>query len=80
MSPTTCPEAEVQIEAYATCYFTQTMDFPVTAGEEVWLRVQPAYVSGWQEEFTYVMTVSNNAFDVVPTESRSWGQVKALYR
>lgn len=79
MSPTSCPETVVEMEEYATCYFIQTMTFPVTAGEEVWLRIEPAYGTTWWEEFHYVMTVSNNAFEVVPTEVQSWGGVKALY-
>ena len=80
MSPTSCPESIVEIETYASCFWTETMTFPVTAGEEVWLRVEPAYDFGYLDEFIYVMTVSNNAFDVVPTEKMSWGGVKALYR
>jgi len=57
-----------------------TLLFPVTAGEEIWLWVGPIDFTGPVTEFTYFMTVSNNMFDAVPNEEKSWGEVKALYR
>ncbi len=80
LAPLDCGEVAVELETIAQCYTPGTLSFPVTAGEEIWLWVGPSAYSGYDNEFTYIMTVSNNAFDVVPTEGVSWGGVKALYR
>jgi hypothetical protein len=80
LSPTNCAEVSVELEAVAFCFVPTTLTFPVTAGEEIWLWVGPMFFYGLETEFTYIMTVTNNAFDVVPTEKLSWGEVKALYR
>ena len=80
LAPLDC--ATTGVELQATCNFADpaTLTFSVTAGEEIWLWVGPTVFSGPVTEFTYFMTVTNNQFDVVPTEGLSWGQVKALYR
>jgi hypothetical protein len=80
LAPTDCDEVGVELQALADCEAPETLSFPVTAGEEIWLWVGPANYTGPVTEFTYFMTVSNNTFDVVPNEGMSWGQVKSLYR
>jgi hypothetical protein len=62
------------------CDVPATLSFPVTTGEEIWLWTGPTTFEGPVNEFTYFMTVSNNMFDVVPSEGMSWGKVKSLYR
>ena len=78
--PLDCAEVAVELQAAVDCEAPGTLSFPVTAGEEIWLWVGPSTFSGPVAEFPYFMTVSNNQFDVVPSEEMSWGGVKALYR
>jgi len=80
LAPTDCNEVGVELSAVAGCEAPATMSFPVTAGEEIWLWTGPTTFEGPVNEFTYFMTVSNNMFDVVPSEGMSWGKVKSLYR
>jgi hypothetical protein len=80
MSTPDCDNMDVEASAISGCYVPVTLTFPVTAGEEVWLSVEPTEYLGFPVEFTYYMTVTNNQFDVVPGEKVSWGGVKALYR
>ncbi len=79
-SPLYCEHLVVYLWAQADCEAPATLTFPVTAGQENWLWVCPTTFTGPVTEFTYFMTVSNNTFDVVPTEEMSWGRVKSLYR
>jgi hypothetical protein len=80
LSPLDCGEVAVELQTIADCYMPATLSFPVTAGEEIWLWVGSTVYTGPVTEFIYIMTVSNNAFDVVPVEDMNWGGVKALYR
>lgn len=80
LAPLDCENIEVELNAEASCQAPATLSFPVTVGEEVWLWVGPTDFSGPYGEFTYFMTLSNNAFDTVPNEGISWGGLKALYR
>jgi hypothetical protein len=80
LAPLDCGEVAVELETVTTYDTPGTLSFPVVAGEEIWLWVGPTAFSGYVNEFIYIMTVSNNEFDVVPTEGVSWGGVKALYR
>jgi len=75
-----CSSAEYYLGMTVDCGAPGTLTFPVTAGNYQWLWVGPNSFTGPVTEFTYFMTVSNNTFDVVPTEGMSWGQVKSLYR
>lgn len=80
MAPLDCATVEAELGAIVSCENPATLSFPVDAGEEIWLMVCPTTFSGPVTEFTYFMTVSNNTYDTVPTEKKSWGGVKALYR
>lgn len=80
LAPTDCEGVAVELQAISDCWVPQTLSFPVTAGEEIWLWVGPTEFDGPVTEFLYFMTVTNNQFDVVPDEDMSWGGVKALYR
>jgi hypothetical protein len=80
LGPTDCAEVSVELEAVAYCFSPTTLTFPVTAGEEIWLWTGPTTFEGPVTEFTYFATISNNLFDVVPTDEMSFGGVKALYR
>ena len=80
LAPLDCETVAVELQALVRCGNPVTLSFPVVAGEEIWLWVGPATFSGPVTEFTYFMTVSNNTFDIVPTEGISWGQVKSLFR
>lgn len=80
LAPTDCDEVAVEQSAIAYCFWPETMTFPVTAGEEIWLWVGPTEFTGWVTEFIYTMTVTNNTFNVVPSEEKSWGNIKAMYR
>jgi len=75
-----CDNLVIDEEVFSWCYYPNTMTFPVEAGEEIWLWFGPTEFTGWVFEFNYIMTVSNNMYDVVPIEEKSWGQVKSLYR
>ena len=80
LAPTDCAEVAVELQAEAGCQQPATLSFPVTAGEEIWLWTGPTTFNGPVNEFTYFATLSNNLFDVVPTDEMSFGGVKALYR
>ena len=80
LAPLDCAEVGVELSATADCEAPATLVFPVTEGEEIWLWLGPTNFEGPTTEFPYFMTVSNNSFEVVPTERASWGGVKALYR
>lgn len=80
LGPPECALVGVELSAQTQCHTMAELVFPVTAGEEIWLWVGPADFSGPVSEFTYFMTVTNNMFDVVPSEAVSWGQVKSMYR
>ncbi len=80
VAPIDCEEASPELNVPADCGEPGTLVFPVTAGEEIWLWVGPSDFFGPVTEFTYFLTVSNNMFDVVSSEDKTWGGVKALYR
>lgn len=80
LSSTDCATAQPQVFNDADCGEPGTVTFAVTEGQEVWLWVGPMDFTGPVTEFTYFMSVSNNMFNVVPSEEKSWGGVKALYR
>ena len=80
LAPLDCATVAVELQAIADCEAPATLTFPVTAGEEIWLWTGPTTFEGPVTEFPYFMTVSNNTFNVIPTEELSWGGVKALYR
>jgi len=80
LAPTDCNEVGVELMAETFCDVPATLSFPVTTGEEIWLWTGPTTFEGPFNEFTYFMTVSNNMFNVVPSEGMSWGKVKSLYR
>ena len=80
LAPTDCAIVAVELDVVADCGVPVTLSFPVSAGEEIWLWVGPTDFTGPVNEFTYLLTVSNNTFDVVPNEGMSWGRVKSLYR
>jgi len=80
LDPPDCMYVEPGLNVPTDCGEPGTLLFPVTAGEEIWLWVGPIDFTGPVTEFTYFMTVSNNMFDAVPNEEKSWGEVKALYR
>jgi hypothetical protein len=80
VGPTDCATASPELTVPADCGEPGNLVFPVTAGEEIWLWVGPTDFSGPVLEFTYFLTVSNNMFDVVGAEDKTWGGVKALYR
>ena len=53
---------------------------PTTPGATYWVFVAPAaWVSGLSE-FNYCLEICGLAYDIVPTEPASWGEVKSLYR
>jgi hypothetical protein len=80
LAPTDCANVAVELQATADCEQPATLAFPVQADEEVWLWVGPTTFEGPVTEFTYFATFSNNLFDVVPAEEKSFGDVKAMYR
>lgn len=84
LSPTDCNSTGVELQAETTGCAEAVLEFPVVAGEEVWLWVGPTDFVAPEgtnvREFYYFATVSNNMFDVVPNEEMSFGGVKALYR
>ena len=80
LDPPDCMNVEPELNVPTGCGEPGTLLFPVTAGEEIWLWVGPTDFTGPVTEFTYFMTVSNNMFDAVPNQEKSWGGVKALYR
>ena len=80
LAPLDCATVGVELQAIADCDAPATLAFAVTAGEQVWLWIGPTTYTGPVLEYDYFMTVSNNVFDVVPTEEMSFGGVKALYR
>ena len=75
-----CSIVAVELQAIADCDAPATLSFPVTAGETVWLWVGPTVFGPPLAEWQYYMYVSNNIYDVVPTEDMSFGGVKALFR
>ncbi|MFH1841782.1 MAG: hypothetical protein ABIF77_01110 [bacterium] len=53
---------------------------PTTPGGRYWVFVAPAeWISG-PLEFNYCLEICGITYDVIPTESASWGTVKSLYR
>lgn len=80
LAPTDCGTTAVELSAIANCDAPASLVFPVTENEVVWLWVGPTVFGPPLLEWNYYMYVSNNIFDVVPTEEMSFGGVKALYR
>ncbi len=84
LSPTDCGSTGVELQAETTGCVEASLTFDVTAGEEVWLWVGPtAFIAPEGtvvREFLYFATVDNIAYDVVPTEEMSFGDVKSLFR
>jgi|GEM_PF-2677479 len=80
LAPLNCRDVAVELSAVCWKSNPQTLTFPVTAGEEVWLWMGPYDFTAPVPEFTYFMTVTNNTFDTVPSEAMSWGGVKSMYR
>jgi hypothetical protein len=80
LDPPDCMNVEPELIVPTDCGEPGTLLFPVTEGEEIWLWVGPTAFTGPVTEFTYFLTVSNNFYDVIPNEEKSWGEVKALYR
>lgn len=53
---------------------------PTTPGATYWIFVAPAeWVSG-VAEFNYCLEICGLEYEIVPTEPKSWGEVKTLYR
>ena len=80
LAPTNCWEVEIEISVETDFLSPASMTFPVTMLEEIWLWVAPKSFEGPVNEFTYVMTVTNNRYNTVDTEDMSWDRVKSLYR
>jgi hypothetical protein len=80
LAPLNCRDVAVELSAVCWNSHPQTLSFPVTEGEEIWLWVGPYDWTSPVSEFTYFMTVTNNTFDTVPSEGMSWGGLKVLYR
>lgn len=80
LAPTDCGSTAVELSAIANCDAPATLSFPVVQDEEIWLWVGPTVFGPPLLEWEYIMYVSNNIFNVVPTEEMSFGGVKALYR
>jgi len=80
LAPLSCRDLDVEL--WAVCWNSnpQTLTFPVTEGEEIWLWIGPHDWHVQLADFTYFMTVTNNTFDTVPNEAMRWGEIKSMYR
>lgn len=79
--PTDCNDVGVVYSATCECEIPGTVEFVHPVGSEAWLYCTPTTFTGPVTEFDYILTVDGiELSQPSPTDQRSWGGVKNLFR